>query len=671
MAANSILAGALEWAADGVPVFPCAPNSKRPMTENGFYDASTDPAVVRSMFERHGEHCLIGARMGEASGLFACDFDIYKGGDAGKAAQAFMDQLEANDMLPRSQRHATMSGGLHVIYESKYGYPNSKPSDGVEIKGEGGYIIVPPSKGYSIEDDCGFTQAPKKLVDFLTRSRQQHTNKSVADHENAIISGRDFHDSITSIAAKLSRRGTPIDQIKEKITAALRASVASNPEHDRHGRWQSLISDADGELSRILTSGRDKYDPTVQTERARDNVSNDIFEKFRAASAAAGFAAPPDSPVNEVPKPTADDYGGEWPFDKQGYFAHENIDLKGQRFNVFPVYAENETVIFAADPKAGKTAISLKLAIELAAGRDFGPFKITDQRGVLYYALEGTRAIKLRVEAEKRANKDRGTDLPANLPLFVVERPTNFITAQDENVAKIVAADRYFRDVIGIPMGLIVIDTLTKAMAGADQNSVDDTSALFEIAGKCREAGVKATIVYVHHTGKDGSTRGSSNIEAEVDLVLKCKKQPDGTTLMYIHMARSIDDAAMYSFNLSSYDLGVSEQGIALNAPIVTLNEVKSFVDTSSEQAVRAHRLSPYLNWFVTKSGKELTLGFIYKAWKEERMIGTKQRTSAVLEILGEIFDRELDIVYKGFTLSAGKVGKDIATVTVRNPGQQ
>lgn len=667
---NKITQAALEWAADGVPVFPCNSN-KRPMTENGFYDATTDPDQVKQLFDLAGNNALIGGRMGAASGLVACDFDIYKAGEAGEAAQKYMADLLAEGLLPDTQRHKTMNGGLHLIYEATE-FPNCKPCPGVEIKGEGGYIILPPSRGYSIEADIGFRRAPSALIEALLKARTSHTGKTVDQHEEAIVAAKDFHDSITSLAAKLFRRGYSASEIYKRIRNALNASVASNPHHPRHERWLSLVQDAGGEISRILNSGKSKYDQQAKTQKARDQVDDEQIERIRKAASDAGFAPSPsnyDSTQNQHENSVTYDYGNEWPFENDGYFAHEQLEVADQDFNIYPIYASNESVVIAADPKSGKTAISLKLAMYLASGRSLGPFKVTEPKAVLYYALEGTRAIKLRIEAEKRKQAEEGNAFPAEFPLFVVERPTNFIKAQDANVSKVIAANEFFKQQRGVNLGLIVIDTLTKAMPGSDQNSVDDTSALFDFTTQLRAHGITATVVFVHHTGKDGRTRGSSNIEAEVDVVLKMRKQEDSSTMMYVHMARSIDDNSMYRFELNSYDLGSNKQGITQTAPIVTLTEGSIAADVSDKDAIRAQKIVPYLSAMINTGAGSYTVEDLYKIFKEAKLVVKRQRKQHVVDMLDLIFDRELAVTFKGHVISAKKDNDDYVSINVAEPG--
>ena len=53
----------LKLARRGIPVFPCGPD-KRPLTPNGFKDASTDPDLVHEWWAEHPD-ALIGVPTGE------------------------------------------------------------------------------------------------------------------------------------------------------------------------------------------------------------------------------------------------------------------------------------------------------------------------------------------------------------------------------------------------------------------------------------------------------------------------------------------------------------------------------------------------------------------------------------------------------------------------------
>lgn len=659
----TILQAALEWAKDGIPVFPCNAN-KTPATEKGFYDASTDPDKIRAMFEKTGAGTLIGARMGAASGLFAIDVDLYKPGEEGASAQQYLAKLLADGLAPATQRHRTMSGGVHLIYESDSVWPNCKPAAGVEIKGEGGYIILPPSRGYTVEEDAGFTLAPPKLIEVLMESRRQHAAQNVEQLKNQIRAAKGFHDNLASLAAKYNRRGWQYGAIKDELLKTLHESVASDPNHERHARWYSIVSDATGELSRILNSGREKFNTNAKDESTQDAVDEEVAEALKKI--AQGIFAGSPNEGNEPALPKPEDYGDEWPFAGQGYYASDEIDVSSQRFNVFPVFAENESVLIAADPKAGKTAISLRLAYALATGKSWGDFQITEARGVLHYALEGTRAVALRLEAEKRRQKDEGNEVPSHIPLFVIERTPNFLHNKHEQAAKVIAADQYMLRTTGKGLGLVTIDTLTKAMPGADQNSVDDTAALFEFVDLIRAGGVTATVLFVHHTGKDGKTRGSSNLEAEVDVVLKAKKQEDGTSVMYVHMARSIDGAYVWNFALKGYDLGTSDQGIPLSAPYVELLSTVSGADEATENAQRAKAVVPILEAIFKLGLGTHSFNAVMKILKDERVIGGRDRRSKVLDTLALVFEDKNYTMYRKHVFTLNKDGNlDVTGITV------
>jgi len=114
-------------------------------------------------------------------------------------------------------------------------------------------------------------------------------------------------------------------------------------------------------------------------------------------------------------------------------------------------------------------------------------------------------------------------------------------------------------------------------MPGGDQNSVEDTSQLFKVVDILRNNGITATIVFIHHLSKMGEVRGSTNIEAEVDVVTSVEKTKlPGIIKLLIRRARSLDETTSYMFKLTSYFLGTTVQGHKLHAPIVELIEVQN-----------------------------------------------------------------------------------------------
>lgn len=563
---------------------------KSPLTTNGHLDASTDPNKVRELFQFHDE-CLIGARMGKDSQLFACDFDLYKPG-----AREYMEELADKGLLTDTQTHITRSGGVHLIYRSDSDYPNCKPHDGVEVKGEGGYIIVPPSPGYKIEKE-GISYAPPALIAELLKARKQASQSTVDALKAKVLSGADFHDSLAALAARRSAQGWDQAKVQKEVIDTLSASVASNKNHARHDRWKSLMEDRGGELSRIVSSGHQKYNPHVTTDKARENVQQEQILGMAKASASFFGERDPFAPkYDEAPAgvedqikkllPQEGELIDEWPFANEGYFANQEREILNQRYVMYPLMAERETVLMAAEPKAGKTAISLRMAIAISQGESLGTaLQVAEKRPVLYFTLEGARAVEMRIAAERGRRRDSGLEWPSDDCLFIVDRPQNLLdnAYQLAFAAKIIAHDRKCKQVHGASLGAVFIDTFTKAMPGGDQNSVEDTSQLFKITDLLRANGIVATIVWIHHLSKQGEVRGSTNIEAEVDVVSSVEKtKTPGIVRLLIRRARSLDETANYMFRLTSYFLGETVQGHKLHAPVVDMVDLQEANPTTT-----------------------------------------------------------------------------------------
>lgn len=161
------LADAAAFLAQQWPVFPCG-TDKKPLTVHGFYDATQDAAAVRALFAMPGAR-LIAVPTGPASDLAVVDLDVKHGGGG-------LEWLAANThRIPRTRQHGTRSGGRHLLFKYPAGRTirNSagKVAPGVDIRGAGGYVIVPPSEGYTITDDAMPCDMPGWLLDLLDPPR--------------------------------------------------------------------------------------------------------------------------------------------------------------------------------------------------------------------------------------------------------------------------------------------------------------------------------------------------------------------------------------------------------------------------------------------------------------------------------------------------------------------
>src|SRR5699024_10131994 len=134
---------AAAFAASGVPVFPCAPGGKQPITRRGFHDATTDPAQVQAWWSRFPT-ANIGMPTGTASGVVVVDVDVHgvNGYDAFHQARR-AGLVNGWEALVRSP-----TGGLHIYYRAADGEQPSWQAGraGIDFRGDRGYIIVPPSR---------------------------------------------------------------------------------------------------------------------------------------------------------------------------------------------------------------------------------------------------------------------------------------------------------------------------------------------------------------------------------------------------------------------------------------------------------------------------------------------------------------------------------------------
>jgi putative DNA primase/helicase len=154
----TLLDAALEYARMGWQVFACHSTGHHPLVKRGFYEATTDTDVIKSWWTRWPD-AAIGLRTGQESGMFAIDVDPRHGGDVS------MEMLETeHGQLPETVESQTGGGGRHLLFAWP-GRPVpcsvGKVGRGIDTRGDGGYIIAPPSDHESGRQYCWmFGQEP-------------------------------------------------------------------------------------------------------------------------------------------------------------------------------------------------------------------------------------------------------------------------------------------------------------------------------------------------------------------------------------------------------------------------------------------------------------------------------------------------------------------------------
>src|SRR6516162_2513388 len=142
------LEAALEYSRRGIPVFPCNPLDKRPLTPRGFKNATRDETQIRAWWQKWPD-AMIGAPTGPTSGMWVVDLDL----DLAKKidGKATLDQLIAQrGPIPDTLQTITPRGGQHLIFnwDNNTEIRNSagKIGPGIDVRAHGGYICLPPSK---------------------------------------------------------------------------------------------------------------------------------------------------------------------------------------------------------------------------------------------------------------------------------------------------------------------------------------------------------------------------------------------------------------------------------------------------------------------------------------------------------------------------------------------
>jgi len=524
---KSKLESALAWASRGFRVFPLMENSKVPPAgSNWTVDATNDPNKILGIWQCPITNSIADYNIGVLTdGYAVVDIDV-------KSGKQGLESFEGIGLSFDSLTVRTPTGGLHVYYIGDTANRTEilGKGSGLDIRGFHGYVVAPGStidgNAYEILHDREIGWAPTPLLPFLKEpgSRRSALGSGIAeDSEEALLQGRGYlldeapiaiegqggDDTTYKVCCKLTRDFglTPDGALElllehwnprceppwldEDLQAKIEHAAQYGQNQIGSGTLEAQLATYAGVEETITFNGNDKSRPEQAPSKARGEETR----KMRRQS----FSSAVANALTDSSRPLIDGL------------------LDTACFSV--IYG---------DSNSGKTFVALDLAYHVAVGQSWNGKAV--QKGlVVYVAAEGGHGIKRRLAAlGKRHDEQHGEEAPSPL-LELIVYPIDL--TNQSNIQDLVALIKEAEKEYDEKCQWVIVDTLSRAMAGGDENSSRDMTNIVKAADSIREQ-TGAHFSFIHHTGKDAArgARGHSSLRAATDteIEISCVKGNDG-----------------------------------------------------------------------------------------------------------------------------------------------
>ena len=277
-------------------------------------------------------------------------------------------------------------------------------------------------------------------------------------------------------------------------------------------------------------------------------------------------------------------------------------------------------------PKGGKTFAALDLGMCVASGTHWHGSPV-EQRPVLYVAAEGVRYFPDRIKAWCAVNNVQQSALDNTH--FVIKAVNLMDQAQVLDLCD---------QIKELDVGLVILDTLARCMAGGDENSSKDMGQAIDGLDQLKRAN-ETTVLVVHHSGKDRAKglRGSSALLGAVDSSvfvdgqngtinllaedqrgrpegdvkrLKLKQAGDGAALVGMDRQTAFEEADMQNASkaLKALERIATDEGVTRGNWNAICQEEYGWSDSTFNRAVKdvysfkmAHQLRDRGPWYPGK----------------------------------------------------------------------
>ncbi len=530
-------ANTLEWAlyyeSLGLSIVPVMRGGKAPGIEwKPFQSRRATREELEAWFTGLYRGCGLGVVTGAISGLWVADIDHA----VGKEGDRTWDELQlANDDLPETWEAVSGGGGRHLFFKQPWGFQSKTGKDvlgrHVDVRGDGGFLVLPPTvhpSGRKYEwwkdaspDEVELADAPLWLLDMVRANGEsparptaiiREPNPAEFDAWGRRVDGREqyMRDTVWRhvVEAYRERGGEPLG---EGEAVALEDAIWEH--YSRRvtvqGTGADLESEGRGraELKRKVRYALGHWAGRVATEAGKpppggvrasqpmpepDRVIPE--ERFRQARAERARKEPPlrvTSIAELLARPPVD-------------------------YLIDGLIPRNSVGFLTGEPSSLKSFVALDLALSISHGlEDWFGFPIPEGGDVLYCVLEGRAGFAQRVKGWFQHHKEAR---PSETCGFIEEGFNLLVPGERDAFLETVAIEAETRN-----LKLVVIDTASQAMVGADENAAKDMGVFVKVCTHVAQAHA-CTVLGIHHPPKGGEgLRGSGALRGNVDWVLECE----------------------------------------------------------------------------------------------------------------------------------------------------
>lgn len=194
------------------------------------------------------------------------------------------------------------------------------------------------------------------------------------------------------------------------------------------------------------------------------------------------------------------------------------MDLPERKVLLSPWLPEQGLAMVHAERGIGKTFFALSCAYAVATGGEFLSFKAPESKNVLY--IDG--------EMPAPAMQERLLQLKLSQPADEVRMKIITPDLQPKDQGSINLSDSTFQAALSLDVewaDLIVVDNISTLVRGGKENESESWLPVQEWALRQRAEG--RSVLWVHHSGKGGTQRGTSRREDVLDTSIGLKRPPD------------------------------------------------------------------------------------------------------------------------------------------------